>query len=327
MMPFDDALIHAAASRIHQSERVLVVTHIRPDGDAVGSLIGLGLALEQAGLDIQLVIDDGVPASMRHLEGYTRIQQKPKHDADLVITVDCSDLERTGTVFKNRAGPDINIDHHITNTLFAKINLVDDKASATSEIITAILPQFGIRLTPAISAALLTGLITDTIGFRTSNVRPKTLLLAAQLMETGINMSDLYQRALINRSFEAVKIWGYGLSKIEKEGGLVWTTLTIKDRKQAGYSGRDDADLINVLSSVEGVDIAIVFVEQPNGNIKISWRSQPGFDVAGLAAEFGGGGHPAASGAEISGTLGGVKTAILEKTRNLIIGGYRVEEQ
>ena len=323
-MSLNEALLREAALSLNHAHSVLIVSHIRPDGDAVGSLIGLGLALEQKNLQVQMVIGDGVPASLRHLEGTNRVLQKPRGEFDLIITVDCSDLERAGNALKGKPTIDINFDHHVTNNKFAHINLIDDQAAATSEMIVDILPEFGLQLSPAVAAALLTGLITDTIGFRTSNVRPRTLRSAARLMETGVDMADLYRRALINRSYESVKFWGSGLINLERDGRLVWTTLTMDDRKLAGYPGRDDADLINVLSSIDEVDIAMVFIEQPNGRIKVSWRAQPGFNVAEIAAVFGGGGHPAASGVEVSGNLSDIRTAVLEKTRSLINGGYRV---
>jgi phosphoesterase RecJ-like protein len=169
--------------------------------------------------------------------------------------------------------------------------LVDEQAAATSEILVRIFPQFGLQLSIPIAAALLTGLITDTLGFRTSNISPSTFLVAARLIETGVDLPDLYRRALIDRSFEAVRFWGAGLEKLERDGRLIWTSLTIADREKANYPGRDDADLINVLSSIEDTDISLIFVEQPNGNIKVSWRAQPGYDVSIVAVEFGGGGQ------------------------------------
>ncbi len=323
-MSIDDEMILAAASRIQRAENILITSHIRPDGDAIGSLIGLGLMLEEAGHKVQMVIDDGVPASLRHLEGSERIKRSPSHQIDLFITVDCSDLERCGSWNVEGLIPDINIDHHITNPMFGRVNLVDSEAAATAEILAQIIPQLELQLTPAAASALLTGIVTDTIGFRTPNVSPKTLRLAAALLETGVSLSNLYQKALVGRSFEFAKFWGSGLFRLEKTDRMIWTTLTLEDRKLAGYSGRDDADLINLLSSIDSADIALVFVEQPNGNIKISWRAQPGFDVAQLASEFGGGGHPAAAGAEVTGSLSEVQSTILTRTRSVIYGGNSV---
>jgi phosphoesterase RecJ-like protein len=323
-MPLSEAAIQAASTRIRLAQNILVVSHIRPDGDAIGSLIGLGLALMQDQHTVQMVVEDGVPASLRHLDGNDLVRRKPEGAFDLIISVDCSDLERIGNALNGQPAPEINIDHHVTNLNFAAINLIDDQAASTSEILVEIFPKFGLQLSQPVAEALLTGLITDTLGFRTSNVSPNTFLMAARLIETGVDLPELYRRALIDRSFEAVRFWGAGLEKLERSGRLVWTSLTMVDRVKANYPGRDDADLINVLSSIEDTDISLIFVEQPNGNIKVSWRAQPGYDVSKVAVEFGGGGHAGASGAEIAGSLLEVQKQVLEKTRPLFNGGYRV---
>jgi phosphoesterase RecJ-like protein len=124
----------------------------------------------------------------------------------------------------------------------------------------------------------------------------------------------------MSRSFEAVRFWGKGLININREGPIIWTSLTIEDRKSAGYSGRDDADLINVLSSIKNASIAIIFVEQPKGSIKVSWRAQPGIDISQIALSFGGGGHPAAAGADIQGVLEEVSSDVLQRTKEYLEG-------
>ena len=313
-----------AKERFGSAQRILLVTHMRPDGDAVGSLIGLGLALQQSGREVQMIIEDGVPSEYRMLEGSSQVTRKPEGSFDLVGLVDCSEVERAGNVLKDWPKPDVNIDHHCTNMDYAKVNLVDPQAVASAEIVADLIPVLGLQITAPVAAALLTGLITDTIGFRTSNVTPKALRLAAELMETGVDLSDLYRRTLIDRSFEAVRLWGAGLTKVERTGRLIWTTLTRADREAAHYPGRDDADLINILSAVEDTDISVIFVEQPNGSVKVSWRAQPGFDVSKVALQFGGGGHAAASGAEIEGSLPEVQAAVLEQTSSLLDGGHSV---
>jgi bifunctional oligoribonuclease and PAP phosphatase NrnA len=186
------------------------------------------------------------------------------------------------------------------------------------------LPGWGFDLTRAVAAALLAGLITDTIGFRTSSTTPKAMRLTARLMETGVDMPDLYRRVLVNHSYEAMRLWGAGLGKAERDGRIVWTTLTLADREAAHYQGRDDADILTVLGAIEGTDIAIVFNEQPNEQIKVSWRAEPGFDVSKIALKFGGGGHAAASGAEIQGALPDVQAVVLNQTRLLLNGGNHV---
>lgn len=325
-MPVDETLAGQLAARLRPAQRVLIVSHIRPDGDAIGSLLGLGLALQAAGKEVQMVSEDGVPASLRHLPGSEQVRSRPKGDCDLVCVVDCSDLERTGKALQGLPAPDVNIDHHRTNLNFAALNIVDLGAVATSEIIAGLLPAAGFPLTGPVAAALLTGLITDTIGFRTSNMTPNALRLAASLMEQGVDLPDLYQRALVNRSFEAVRLWGSGLGRIEREDRLLYTSLTLEDRKLSGYPGRDDADLINVLSAVNGIDVAVIFVEQPNHRVKVSWRAAPGYDISQIALHFGGGGHAAASGADIAGSLPDVQQSVLESTRPILNGGLHVQQ-
>lgn len=317
-MPVDEKALILAKERFGVAQQVLLVTHARPDGDAVGSLVGLGLALQQGGRQVQMVIEDGVPSEFRLMEGSDQVLRRPEGQFDLIGLVDCSDVERTGKVLIDWPAPDVNIDHHCTNMDYARVNLVDLQAVATAEIVADLIPVLDLKFTKPVAAALLTGLVTDTIGFRTSNVTPKALRLAAELMETGVDLSELYRRTLINRSFAAVRLWGAGLTKVERLGRLVWTSLTRLDREAVHYPGRDDADLINILAAIEDTDISIVFVEQSNGSIKVSWRAQPGFDVSKVALSFGGGGHAAASGAEISGSLTEVQAAVLEQTCLLV---------
>lgn len=305
-------------NKLRGAERIMVVSHIRPDGDAIGSLLGLGLALEEAGKKIQMISPDGVPANFKHLPGSEQIVQSPDGAFDLIIVVDCSDLARVGNTLDGYAIPDVNIDHHVTNLNFARLNLVDTQAVATAEMLVEALNYLNIPIGAASSSALLTGIITDTLGFRTSNMTPKALRIAASLMEEGADLPELYNKALIQRSFEAIRFWGAGLVRIERDETMVWATLSMADREFAGYSGRDDADLINVLTTIKDAKISLIFVEQPNGSVKVSWRSQPGIDVSQIAMRFGGGGHSAAAGAVIPGKLDEIRPLVLEATRYLI---------
>lgn len=313
-----DTLQEKIRENIRTSQKVLLVTHIRPDGDAIGSLLGLGLALLKAGKTVQMVSADGVPASYRHLSGSQEVIQRPSGEVDLSIVLDCSDLSRTGKSLNGYNPPDLNIDHHVTNLNFAKMNLIDTTAVATAEILVDRLADWNLPMTPDVAAALLTGLITDTLGFRTSNMTPKALRMAANLMEAGAELPELYHRSLIDHSYEAMRFWAAGLSKLERDGQIVWTTLTRADRKESGYPGRDDADLINELSAIGDAAVSIVFVEQPNGSVKVSWRAQPNIDVSAIALKFGGGGHPSAAGAEIVGDLDDVRQRVLQETRQLM---------
>jgi phosphoesterase RecJ-like protein len=310
-----DAEINA---KIVSAKNILIVSHVRPDGDAIGATLALGLALIQTGKTVQMVLTDGLPASFRHLPGSELINKEPQGQPDLFITVDCADFKRTGKQFEDYRKPDINIDHHITNEKFGATNLVEPDAVATSAILTDHLPLWGFKINQDIAANLATGIVTDTLGFRTSNTTPASLRQMALLMETGINMPELYTRALVSRSFSAARYWGAGLSSLKTLDGIVYATMRMADRKLAGYGGNDDADLINIISAIEDHVVGMIFVEQRN-TVKISWRAlQSGIDVSKIATFFGGGGHKAAAGADITGSLDEIQTRVLNTTREML---------
>jgi phosphoesterase RecJ-like protein len=315
----DSQLVGEINDRLGAAKKIVIASHVRPDGDAIGSLLGLGLALHDAGKAVQMVLADGVPSSFKYLEGSKFIEKEPKGNHDTFITVDCADFKRTGSIFENFGQPDINIDHHKTNEKFGKLNLIEAEEVATSAILTNYLPAWGLTITKPIAAALLTGIITDTLGFRTSNITPEALRQAATLMETGVDMPEIYMRSLVRRSFPAARYWGAGLSTLQSKHGIVWGTLTVTDRKLAGYGGNDDADLINMISAIDGNKVGMVFVEQNSNHVKISWRAlEAGIDVSQVAKHFKGGGHAAAAGADIQGSLSEVQKEVLKKTREML---------
>ena len=315
----DIQLIGEIKDRLVIAKKMVIASHVRPDGDAIGSLLGLGLALRDAGKSVQMILADGVPSSFRYLEGSDLIQNEPGGDHDTFITVDCADFKRTGKAFENFSQPDINIDHHVTNENFGKLNLIEADEVATAAILTKHLPEWGLKITQPIAAALLTGIITDTLGFRTPNTTPEALRQAAALMETGVDMPEIYMRALVRKTYPAAKYWGAGLSSLQTKHGIVWGTLTLADRKSAGYGGNDDADLINMISAIDGNKVGMVFVEQKDNHVKISWRAlKPGMDVSPVAQFFKGGGHAAAAGADLQGSLSEVEKEALKKTRELL---------
>ena len=322
-MEADNSLIATIRDELKLVQRVLIISHIRPDGDAIGSLIGLGKALMDAGKQVEMVISDGVPTNFRFLSGSELVHKKPHGEFDYRIVVDASEVPRVGSALDRQPGVDLNIDHHITNTNFGRNNLVLTDAAATAEILARYIPSLlSITISPDVANALLTGMITDTIGFRTGSVTPGVLRVAAMLLEHGADLSQVYYKGLVQHPFPAIRYWGAGLGRMQSEPGIVWTTLSLKDRAAVGYGGRDDADLINVLSSIENMDIALIFIEQPSGRVKISWRvcgqSNVDTDVSQIAQQFGGGGHRAAAGAEVDGGIEEVEKNVLNATRSYL---------
>jgi phosphoesterase RecJ-like protein len=313
------AFISEARSRISRADRVLVCAHTRPDGDAIGSILAMGLALQDAGKLVQMVSEDGVPSALRFLPGSDQITNQPEGSFDLVIVVDSSKADRVGQILDEVDQVDLNIDHHPDNSLFAQVNLVDAGAVSATQILTRLLPEFGLTISPAIASNLLAGMITDTIGFKTDNMHPEVLRLAADLFEAGADLPKLYHNAIAAKTFEAARYMGEGLSQLTRKNGLVWTVLTLENKRQANYPGRDDADLVNIISAIDSADVALIFVEQNPDQVKVSWRTRSlEIDVSKVAHHFGGGGHRAAAGAMIEGKLQDVQKQVVQATQLII---------
>jgi len=303
--------------KIAAANAIGITSHVRPDGDAIGASLGLALALLTAGKKVQVILRDGMSPTFRHLPGANLVRRAFEPGIDLMIVVDCSDLARTGGVLGERI-TDINIDHHVTNEMFGLVNLVDPKSVASSAILAKHIPFWGLSITPDVAKALLTGILSDSIGFRTTNTTSESLRIAAGLMDVGAEISELYNKALLTRSYEATKFWGLALARMQKNNGLIWTSLTLEDRKASGYFGNDDADLTNILSSIESFEVAVLFIEQSPTKSRVSWRSVSDLDISELAHQLGGGGHPNAAGAELTGSLDEVQEKVLKMTQDYL---------
>ncbi|MBN1303672.1 MAG: DHH family phosphoesterase [Anaerolineales bacterium] len=314
-------LAASISQRLGEANKVVIASHVRPDGDAIGSLLALGQALMNAGKQVQMVLQDGVPAAFRFLENSELVQTVSDGEFDTFITLDCADFKRVGRAFEACVRPDLNIDHHVTNQKYGKMNLIVPEAVATAAILTDYLPQWGLEITKPIASALLSGIVTDTLGFRTSNMTSEALRQAAALMDIGADLPVLYHQALVSRTYPAARYWGAGLSNLRRNDGygLVYGTLTLADREATGYQGNDDADLINIISAIEGSTVGMIFVEQADKRVKISWRAlKPGIDVSQVAKHFGGGGHQAAAGADIPGKLSEIQPLVLKTTEEML---------
>jgi phosphoesterase RecJ-like protein len=303
--------------KIKEATTIAIAAHVRPDGDAIGSVLGLGFALKEIGKNVQFLFPEGIATRFQFLAASENLNKKLEIPVDLTISVDCADLERSGGVFGDRL-VDINLDHHKTNTRFAQINLVEAQCSATAELITRHLPSWGLSISKQTATALLAGILTDSQGFATSNTTAETLRYTAVLLDAGADLHAVYAKVITGKDIQSVHLWGNGLSKLKFEGGVVWTTITQADRKETNYQGNDDADLVNFMSTISEAKVCLLFNEQQNGHTKVSWRSIPEIDISILAEEFGGGGHPSAAGAEIKDSLNRVVKNVLEKTIKFI---------
>ena len=308
-------MLETARTLLHNAHRIQIITHVSPDGDAIGSMLGLSWALRAVGKETVPVSVDGCPDAFQFLPGADEIVKKADPTCDLTIFVDCADQHRAGKpAEKLGRQPDLNFDHHITNPGFAKVNFVDDSMTATGELLANLLPGLGLPLTKDVAECLLCGLVSDTLGFRTANTGVAALATAQTLMAAGADLPSIYDKALNRRSFAAIKLWGHTLAGASYADGIAWATIPLAMKQSVGYNGKGDADVVSVLSTIDEAQVVIVMIENAEG-VKISWRARPGIDVAKIAQAFGGGGHVSAAGANIAGTLTEVEPKILAATR------------
>lgn len=307
---------------LRNAERILAITHVAPDGDAIGSLLGFTFALRSIGKHVSPVCQDAPHPRFSFLVGLSDIRQKAEGAFDVVVALDASDRARLGTVFSPEGHahlPMVVIDHHITNLQFGSVNIVEPNVSSTAELVLKLIKQMGIRLTPEIANALLTGVITDTQAFRTTNTTPASLAAAMELMQHGGNLQEVTRRALVLRPFEQLRLLGAGLVNTKLEGRVAYATIPQKLRRELGvHEERGDGGLVGMLVTAQEIDVAAVFVELVNGDVEVSFRGQPGFDVSQPALEFGGGGHPAAAGCTLPGPLRDAVNRVLPRLRQLV---------
>jgi phosphoesterase RecJ-like protein len=257
---------------------------------------------------------DLVPVHLNFIPGAASIVRDVSAPFDLAISLDCSDLERFGHFAQLLADAGvslINIDHHVTNTNFGDVNLVDDQAASTTAIVLRLLKYMEVPLDAAMATALLTGIVTDTRGFRTSNVTIEVMEAALELMELGASLPQVSQQALDRRHVTAIRLWGAGLSSLQVEDRVIWTSIPLAMRRAVGYAGNGDAGLVNFLVSADDVDAAVVFVECDDDRVEVGLRAPSGFDVARVAVQFGGGGHALAAGCAVLGQLDTVMPQVL----------------
>jgi len=312
------ATLKQASQLIRGARRPLLICHVAPDGDAIGSLTGLARALRQLDLSPIAACADAIPGSFDYVPGVEAIVQDVTDPFDLVITLDCSDRQRIGT-FSALAGfdqhPLVNIDHHITNVYFGDVNVVDPEASSTAEVLLCLLDHLDVQLDKRLATSLLVGIATDTRGFRTSNVTPHVLESALRLMEAGASLPYVSQYGLDRRPMVVVRLWGAALSDLRFDDGVIWASIPLTMQREIGYQGGGDAGLASFLVSADEADVSLVFVEQEDGSVNVGMRAVPGFDVAQLALHFGGGGHALAAGFTTVGSLEKVEQRVLDALR------------
>lgn len=300
------------------SEEVAVCCHVAPDGDAFGSMLSLGLALEKAGKKVWLSWGSAeltVSHSFAFLPGVDKLtppDQLPEQ-IETFVAIDCGDLKRLEMLVPRfgKAGTSLNIDHHKSNPGYGDINLVDPAVASSCELAYELIQRMKIEIDPEIATLLYTGVVTDTGRFQYSNTLPATLRLAAELRDLGADHLTVSENIYESASFAQLSILGAVLGRARLENGVVYSWLETADLGEAGLEAAED--IIDVLRAVREARIAMFLKQQPDGSWKGSLRSRGGGDVSAVAKSFGGGGHAAAAGFSARGKLTEVIREVLDR--------------
>ncbi len=300
--------VHAVAEAIRAHNRFLVISHENPDGDALGSLLAMHLALRQLGKDSEMMLswDAPLPAEYRfmQLEG---LRREPPEDAAkrVLVAVDCAKEERLGPSASKllaEAPLVLDVDHHHDNSRFGNVNLIVADASSTGEILRDVFRELGVELTPELAEPLYVALVTDTGRFQYSNTTAKALRLAAELVEAGADLKKVFQGVYESVQFAKLKLLARALERAEVyEGGrLVISFLRREDFAEVGAEEPYSEGIIDYLRMVEGADMAALIREPPRDDgppARVSLRSSHDeLDVSSIARKGGGGGHRQAAG-------------------------------
>ncbi len=302
-----DMLQHIAGL-IKEKDGFTVITHVSPDGDALGSSLALYAALLQMGKHAQVVCQDEVPRAYRFLpRAEAVLLPENALQTEYAISVDCADKQRLGTAAAlfDAAKETANIDHHGTNIGFAVRNAVNAKAAAAGEMIAALLSMLPVAVDEAIATCLYTAIMTDTGNFAYNNTKPETLRTAAALLAAGADNTDIHRRIYATVPFAKQKLLGKALAAMQlyADGKICMTGLTLADFAACHAEKPDSDGIVERLRDIEGVEIAVFIREQEAGVYKISMRSKMAADVSRVAGELGGGGHKHAAGGTVYGTL------------------------
>ncbi|MBN1261890.1 MAG: DHH family phosphoesterase [Anaerolineae bacterium] len=315
-----------AAHLLANSQRPLLIAHPRPDGDTIGSVLALRLALLELGKAPLVACVHPAPDTMRYLPGVEAFLVDVAGDADidLVVAVDMSDLKRTGGIYKEAwrdRYPLLVVDHHATNDAFGDVNFVMPDAAATALPMIQLIEALGVRLRPDMATCLLVAVLTDTRGLRTANVDPELLEFVGRLVAAGGDYQKVMQKTLDAVPYQQMRAWGVALQRLQLEDHLAWTTFPLDAKHALGIADHDDMDLGNLLSRIREAHIIATFTAMEDGTVKISFRARPGFNVAEIARSLGGGGHLLASGCSVAGSLATVVDHVLPRLREVLAGG------
>ena len=309
------------AEEVRKGRRFLISAHENPEGDAIGSVLALNLALTGMGKEAKVLNQDPTPEMLRFLPGAEEIiHRAPEYGGfDATFALDCGDKTRLGVEFTRvkGIGKIINMDHHISNSHFGDINLVDPKASSTAEMIFELLRVIPVGMDQAIAENIYTGILTDTGSFHYSNTSPKAFAVARKCLLAGVDPWKVAEKIYETQPLARLRLLPLVLETLESADGGRISSVVVTQRmmKQTGASPALTEDFINFPRSLKGSEVALLFREIEPEKYRVSLRSRGNVDVARVAKEFQGGGHPSAAGCTVEGNLEEVRAMVLERVK------------
>lgn len=301
---------------LRDHESFLVTSHARPDGDAIGSALGMLHLLEGMGKNVTVAFADPIPSMYQCLPGVERIiPELPATAAQVAILLECDSVERTG--FEQiDAGMIVNIDHHQSGRSFADVNWIDAEACAVGAMVYDLAVASGSEITPAMASCLYVAVLTDTGSFTYASTGAATFGLAEHLLECGADSTSIAQSIYFSNRESKVRVLGAALGNLEIEGEIAWSAVSREEMERAGAMAEDCEGIVNFLIGIAGIRAAVFLRELPAGDrFRLNLRSKGTVDVAEVAERFGGGGHRNASGCTLEGSLPEVAERIMGELR------------
>lgn len=319
-----EMLLREVLSVIAHNNNICITSHINPDGDSIGSVLALGLALRRNGYDnITLFIPDEIPKNLLFLPGVDLIKKEiTAEKIQTLIALDCGDLERIGINKISLSSIDtiINIDHHITNTSFGNINIINPDSSSTGEMIYEILKFMKVEIDRDIATSIYAAISSDTGSFKYDNTSPITHIIASNLLSIGIDINEININLYQSRSIEKTNLLIASLNTMEifKEGRIALVIVTREMIKSCNATISDADTIIDFIRDIDGVEVACILKEVEDNVIKVGLRSKNYVDVSIIAKCFNGGGHMKASGCTIHSSIEQGKLLILKEIENSV---------
>jgi phosphoesterase RecJ-like protein len=313
---------------VRRHQRFVLTTHVRPDGDGLGSMLALAEVLEKQGKSTRLTVASFLPPRYDFLDPGRRVRHFSKpgdefRDAEVAIVLDTctwNQLGDFGPFLRSLPIPKAVIDHHVTQDDLGATRFVDTTAEATGRLVYDAVTTLGGPLTPQAAHCLFVAVAMDTGWFRHPNTTPATFTLASTLEAAGADPTAAYERLFEHNTLGRLRLTGLVLERLHLEcgGRVALTEIRRGDYEATGSTPQDSEDLVNYTRSIAGVEVGLFFMEQPRGGVKVSFRSRQQLDVARLAEQFGGGGHKLASGAILDNTLAEARSRVLDAVRSAL---------